>query len=84
MCLPLSSIGGRTAMNYLITGNPEAEPDVEVKEDESMKDAAYQLIVAIANQGYTDTVMGALAAQEPTAAPFCTPRAPAPRMPEVL
>ena len=55
MCLPLSSIGGRTAMNYLITGNPEAEPDVEVKEDESMKDAAYQLIVAIANQGYTDT-----------------------------
>ena len=34
-------------------------PDVEVKEDESMKDAAYQLIVAIANQGYTDTVMGA-------------------------
>ena len=59
MCLPLSSIGGRTAMNYLITGNPEAEPDVEVKEDESMKDAAYQLIVAIANQGYTDTVMGA-------------------------
>ena len=29
MCLPLSSIGGRTAMNYLITGNPEAEPDVE-------------------------------------------------------
>ena len=59
MCLPLSSIGGRTAMNYLITGNPEAEPDVEVKEDESMKDAAYQLIVVIANQGYTDTVMGA-------------------------
>ena len=59
MCLPLSSIGGRTAMNNLITGNPEAEPDVEVKEDESMKDAAYQLIVAIANQGYTDTVMGA-------------------------
>ena len=59
MCLPLSSIGGRTAMNYLITGNPEAEPDVEVKEDESMKDAAYQLIVSIANQGYTDTVMGA-------------------------
>ena len=57
--VPLSSIGGRTAMNYLITGNPEAEPDVEVKEDESMKDAAYQLIVAIANQGYTDTVMGA-------------------------
>ncbi len=46
-----------------------------------MKEAAYQLIVAIANQGYTDTVMGALAAQEPTAAPFCTPRAPAPRMP---
>ena len=59
MCLPLSSIGGRTAMNYLITGNPEAEPDVEVKEDESMNDAAYQLIVGIANQGYTDTVMGA-------------------------
>ena len=59
MCLPLSSFGGRTAMNYLITGNPEAEPDVEVKEDESMKDAAYQLSVAMANQGYTDTVMGA-------------------------
>lgn len=59
VCLPLSSIGGKAAMNYLISGDPSVSPDIEVEEDETMKDAAYQLIVAVANQGYTDKVMEA-------------------------
>lgn len=59
VCLPLSSIGGKTAMNYLTSGDPTKVPEIDVEEDETMKDAAYQLIVAIANQGYTDKVMEA-------------------------
>ena len=63
VCLPLSSIGGRTAMNYLTSGDPSKVPEIDVEEDETMKDAAYQLIVAIANQGYTGSIMDAARAE---------------------
>ena len=59
VCLHLSSVGGQSAMNYLTSGDPSKVPEIDVEEDETMKDAAYQLIVAIANQGYTDKVMEA-------------------------
>ena len=59
VCLPLSSIGGKSAMNYLTSGDPSKAPEIDIEEDEPMKEAAYQLIVAIANQGYTDKVMEA-------------------------
>ena len=62
VCLHLSSVGGRTALNYLISGESDAQPDMTVKEEEQMNENAYQLIVAIANQGYTDTVMEAASA----------------------
>ena len=54
VCLHLSSVGGRTALNYLISGESDAQPDMTVKEEEQMNENAYQLIVAITNTGYTD------------------------------
>ena len=62
VCLHLSSVGGRTALNYLISGRSDAQPDMSVKEEDLMNDSAYQLIVAITNTGYTDTVMEAASA----------------------
>ena len=50
VCLPLSSIGGKSAMNYLTSGDPSKAPEIDIEEDHTMKEAAYQLIVAIANQ----------------------------------
>ena len=46
-------------MNYLTSGDPSKAPEIDIEEDHTMKEAAYQLIVAIANQGYTDKVMEA-------------------------
>ena len=37
VCLHLSSVGGRTALNYLISGKSDAQPDMTVKEEEQMK-----------------------------------------------
>ena len=59
VCLHLSSVGGRTALNYLISGKSDAQPDMTVKEEEQMNENAYQLIVAITNTGYTDAGMEA-------------------------
>ena len=62
VCLHLSSVGGRTALDYLISGKSDARPDMTVKEEEQMNENAYQLIVAITNTGYTDAVMEAASA----------------------
>ena len=62
VCLHLSSVGGRTALNYLISGKSDAQPDMSVKEEDLMNDSPYQLILAITNSGYTDTVMEAASA----------------------
>ena len=62
VCLHLSSVGGRTALEYLISGKPDAQPDMTVKEEDLMNESGYQLIVAITNTGYTDTVMEAASA----------------------
>lgn len=62
VCLHLSSVGGKTALNYLISGKPDAQPDMTVKEEELMNDSGYQLIVAITNAGCTDMVMEAASA----------------------
>lgn len=52
--VPLSSIGGKKALNYLTSGQEF------VKEEEStLKETKYELLVAIANQGYTELVMDA-------------------------
>ena len=52
--VPLSSIGGRKALNYLIAGQP-----FEKGEESILKETKYELLVAIANQGYTERIMDA-------------------------
>lgn len=61
MSLPMSSIGGRTAMNYLLSGSAGDVPlpENDQKEGTTMPEAGYQLIIAVANRGYTDQVMEA-------------------------
>ncbi|MCC2254347.1 P-II family nitrogen regulator [Ruminococcus sp. CLA-AA-H200] len=56
--MPLSSIGGKKVMQFLLDGQ------VYEKEEESvMKNTKYELIVVIANHGYTEEVMDAARAQ---------------------
>ena len=52
--VPLSSIGGKKALNYLTCGQ-----DYVKGEESTLKDTKYELLVAIANQGYTELVMDA-------------------------
>ena len=52
--IPLSSIGGVKALNYLTAGQ-----DYVKGEESSLKDTKYELLVTIANQGYTEQIMDA-------------------------
>ena len=52
--IPLSSIGGKKALNYLTCGQEFVKG-----EETSLKETKYELLVVIANQGYTDQVMDA-------------------------
>ncbi len=48
---PIKSVGGRKTLSYLNTGKPaEGAPEINYN---------YEIILAIANEGYTDTVMDA-------------------------
>ena len=49
-------------MQYLISGGTGVEPDLTVKEEERMSNSGYELVVAIANGGYSDMVMEAASA----------------------
>ena len=80
VCLPLSSIGGKSAMNYLTSGDPSKAPEIDIEEDESMKEAAYQLIVAIARATPIRSWRRPVP-PEPVAAPLSIPAPPAPRTP---
>lgn len=52
--IPMSSIGGKKALNFLTSGQ------TYIKEEEtSLEDTKYELLIVIANQGYTETVMAA-------------------------
>ena len=61
LSLPLSSIGGVTALRYFTAGQLTGDPLESIeKEDLPMQqNPDYTLIVAIANRGYTDLVMDA-------------------------
>lgn len=50
--IPLSSIGGKTVLQWL-TQNQEFEKE----EETTLKDTTYELLIAIANQGSIDSVM---------------------------
>ncbi|WP_122644087.1 P-II family nitrogen regulator [Luxibacter massiliensis] len=52
--VPLSSIGGKKVLQFLIQGR-----DFEKEEETTLKETEYELLVAIANQGCIDTVMDA-------------------------
>ena len=52
--VPLSSIGGRKALNYLT-----AQQDYVKGEESTLKDTKYELLVTIANQGYSEQIMDA-------------------------
>ena len=52
--IPLSSIGGIKALNYLT-----AQQDYIKGEESSLKDTKYELLVTIANQGHTELIMDA-------------------------
>lgn len=52
--VPLSSIGGTKALNYLTTGQEFVRGD-----ESTLKDTKYELLVTIANQGYNELIMDA-------------------------
>lgn len=52
--VPLSSIGGTKALNYLTTGQEFVRGD-----ESTLKDTKYELLVTIANQGYNEQIMDA-------------------------
>ncbi len=52
--IPMSSIGGKKALNYLTFGQ-----EVVIEEESSLKETKYELLVTIANAGYMETIMDA-------------------------
>lgn len=56
--IPLSSIGGKKPL-FFLTENQHFEKG----EESSLKDTKYELLVVIANQGYTDIIMEAARAE---------------------
>ncbi len=52
--IPLSSIGGKKALNYLLSGHNFVKG-----EESKLKDTKYELLIVIANQGYSDLIMDA-------------------------
>ena len=56
--VPLSSIGGKQALMFLTEHQP-----LTWKEESTLKDTRYELLLAIANQGYTGSIMDAARAE---------------------
>ena len=52
--IPLSSIGGRKTLEFLLEKN-----DYQRQEESTLKNTEYELIVVISQQGYTDIIMDA-------------------------
>lgn len=52
--IPLSSVGGKKTLQFLLESN-----DYQKEEESNLKDTNNELIVVIAQQGYTDMIMGA-------------------------
>ncbi len=52
--IPLSSIGGKKQLLFLTEGR-----EFKKGEESTLKDTKYELLVVIANQGYTDMIMDA-------------------------
>ena len=70
--VPLSSIGGRRELQFLTE-----HQNYQKGEESTMKDTKYELLVVIANHGYSDLSWTRPAARARRAARSSTPRAPA-------
>ena len=57
--IPMSSIGGKKPLAFLTEGQ-----DFEKGEESALKDTKYELLVVIANQGYTELIMDAAREQQ--------------------
>jgi len=57
--IPLSSIGGKKPLAFLTDGQ-----DFEAGEESALKGTKYELLVVIANQGYTELIMDAAREQQ--------------------
>lgn len=56
--VPVSSVGGKKVFQFLLDGQT-----YEIEEENVMKNTKYELIIVIANQGYSEKVMDAARAQ---------------------
>ncbi len=56
--IPVSSIGGKRALLFLTE-----HQKLELKEESTLKDTRYELLLVIANQGYTGSIMDAARAE---------------------
>ncbi len=52
--VPVSSVGGKRQLQFITSGMPFTKGEESV-----LKDTKYELLVVIANQGYTETIMEA-------------------------
>lgn len=52
--IPFSSICGKKALNYLTAGQ-----DISIKEESTLKNTEFELLITIANAGHIDTIMDA-------------------------
>ena len=52
--VPVSSVGGKKQLQFLLN-----EQSFEKGEEQTLKDTRYELLVVIANQGYTEQIMDA-------------------------
>ena len=57
--IPMSAIGGKRALYFLTDGQ-----NFEKGEETTLKDTKYELLIVIANQGYTNQIMDAARAQK--------------------
>ena len=52
--VPLSSVGGKKTLQYLSVGQ-----ELSIEEESSLQNTEYELLIAIANAGYIETIMDA-------------------------
>ena len=52
--IPLSSVGGKKTLQYLSVGQ-----ELSIEEESSLQNTEYELLIAIANAGYIETIMDA-------------------------
>lgn len=52
--IPMASIGGKKTLNFLVAGH-----HFEPEEESTLKETTHELLIVVANQGYTEQIMDA-------------------------